>query len=68
MASGGFSLSLGAAAKKAPRKVDVQGGRGEGPVREEVVGFGTDGGLRTAAAPAAQRGPLVIPKQENSYK
>ena len=61
----GFSLSLGAS--KA-RKVDVQEGARTGPVREEVLGFGADGGLKTSAAPAAQRGPLVITRQENSYK
>ena len=38
------------------------------PVREEVLGFGADGGLQTAAPAAAPRGPLVIPKQENSYR
>lgn len=72
--SAGFSLSLGgAAAKKPPApRSKALGGREEtargGPVREEVLGFGADGGLQTAAAPAAQRGPLVIAKQENSYR
>lgn len=37
-------------------------------MREEVLGFGADGGLQTAAAPAPKRGPMVIPKQENSYR
>lgn len=64
---GGFSLSLGAK-KSAPRRVADDGdGRRDGPVREEVLGFGADGGLRTAGGPAARQGPLVIPKQENSY-
>ena len=65
----GFSLSLGGAGggkKPAPRKPTI--GEREGPVREEVLGFGADGGLKTAAGPAAKRGPLVISKQENSYK
>ena len=73
MASGGsgFSLSLGGAGgpggkKPAARKPPT--GEREGPVREEVLGFGADGGLKTAAGPAAKRGPLVISKQENSYK
>lgn len=71
---GGFSLSLGAAAAKkppAPRAralgEPADAGR-DGPVREEVLGFGADGGLQTAAAAAPKRGPLVIPKQENSYR
>lgn len=69
--AGGFTLSLGAAAAKkaAPRRVaDDQDGRRDGPLREEVLGFGADGGLRTAGGQAAKQGPLVIPKQENSYR
>lgn len=71
--AGGFSLSLGGAARRpAPRRPAVGEGEGrgarDGPVREEVLGFGADGGLQTAAPAAAARGPLVIPKQENSYR
>lgn len=70
---GGFSLSLGGLARKpavrAPAAGSDKGGpSGGGPVREEVLGFGADGGLRTAAPAAAARGPLVIAPQENSYK
>ncbi len=71
---GGFSLSLGAAAAKKPpapraRALGERADAGrDGPVREEVLGFGADGGLQTAAAAAPKRGPLVIPKQENSYR
>ena len=69
----GFSLSLGGAARRpAPRRPAVGDGEGggarDGPVREEVLGFGADGGLQTAAPAAAPRGPLMIPKQENSYR
>lgn len=66
---GGFSLSLGGPGKKPGRRlVDVQGGGSDAPVREEVLGFGADGGLKTAAAPGPKRGPLLITKQENSYR
>lgn len=71
---GGFSLSLGGAGAKrggASRPRAVPGadeGRRDGPVREEVTGFGADGGLQTAAPAAAKAGPLSIPKQENSYR
>lgn len=70
---GGFSLSLGGVARKpgvrpAAAAGDRGGASGSGPVREEVLGFGADGGLRTAAPAAAARGPLVIAPQENSYK
>ncbi|KAL4422274.1 hypothetical protein ABPG75_008471 [Micractinium tetrahymenae] len=71
---GGFSLSLGGAAAKKPpapraRALGEQEDAGrDGPVREQVLGFGADGGLQTAAAPAQRRGPLVIAKQENSYR
>lgn len=71
---GGFSLSLGGAAARRPPAARPKGvgddeKRGnDGPMREEVVGFGADGGLRTADGPAPQRGPLLIAKQENSYK
>lgn len=70
--TGGFSLSLGAAKKAAPRcsaVADGEGGAGrDGPVREEVLGFGADGGLRTAAPAAEKKGPLVIAPQGNSYR
>lgn len=70
---GGFSLSLGGAARRpAPRRPAVGEGEGrgarDGPVREEVLGFGADGGLQTAAPAAPSRGPLVIARQENSYR
>ena len=69
--AGGFSLSLGGAARRpAPRRPAVGEGEGrgarDGPVREEVLGFGADGGLQTAAPAPAARGPLVIPNQEKS--
>ena len=63
---GGFSLSLGAG-KRPARKLDVQD-REEGPKREAVLGFGAAGGLRTAEPAAAPAGPLVIPKQQNSFR
>ncbi|KAI7838635.1 hypothetical protein COHA_007562 [Chlorella ohadii] len=71
--AGGFSLSLGGAARRpAPRRPAVGEGEGrgarDGPVREEVLGFGADGGLQMAAPAAPARGPLIIPKQENSYR
>ncbi|KAL4855957.1 hypothetical protein ACK3TF_003714 [Chlorella vulgaris] len=66
--AGGFSLSLGPAKKPTARRTTDQGGGRAGPVREEVLGFGTDGGLQTAAGPAAKQGPLVIAAQANSYK
>ena len=66
----GFSLSLGGAARRpAPRRPAVgDDDRPDGPAREAVLGFGADGGLRTAAPAAPARGPLSIAPQGNTYR